>query len=454
MIPRLMRLKIGKTSRETDIVLRHIVNCAYTRVPFYRHTWDAAGVSVAEFRGREDLPLLPIVTKDSLLSRGLQDRIGTSVNLHHSVRRGTSGTSGAPIEVHMTRPEFRFRQLVLLMAMCSNAGFAFPFDIVEAGAWIPPTRSESVIRHQNLVTRATYISRNAPLEEQARMLARTKPTVLTGSPSSLQIIASELLRLGRTAPQPRITVVRGEVLRSDVRSLLSQVFGGRIFDYYNTQEIGNIARQCSDRFGLMHVNHDTCVVEILDDDGMPVSPGEEGDVVVTSLYSMAMPLLRYRLADRAILVQSERTRCPCGRQTEIISPPLGRDDDLVVLPDLQRVSSEVLTDLVMAAGRRVGIESTFTRSVQFQIIQESLTHITVRIASCEPASKTFRVELARSIQALHHQLTCAVEEVPEIDLGETGKLKRVLSHVTFPPRTGPMVKQEPAWLDPPERGKE
>ena len=256
------------------------------------------------------------------------------------------------------------------------------------------------------------------------MLARTKPAVLTGSPSSLQIIASELLRLGRTAPQPRITVVRGEVLRSDVRSLLSQVFGGRIFDYYNTQ------------------------------DGMPVSPGEEGDVVVTSLYSMAMPLLRYRLADRAILVQSERTRCPCGRQTEIISPPLGRDDDLVVLPDLQRVSSEVLTDLVMAAGRRVGIESTFTRSVQFQIIQESLTHITVRIASCEPASKTFRVELARSIQALHHQLTCAVEEVPEIDLGETGKLKRVLSHVTFPPRTGPMVKQEPAWLDPPERGKE
>jgi len=297
-----------------------------------------------------------------------------------------------------------------------------------------------VIRRRGLVTTTTYISRKAPLEEQAHILARTKPTVLTGSPSSLQIIALELLRLGKAAPRPRIVVVRGEVLRPDVRSLVAEVFGGRVFDYYNAQEIGNIARQCSDNFGLMHVNHDACVVEILDDDGLPVSPGEEGDVVVTSLYSMAMPLLRYRLADRAILVHSERTRCPCGRQTKIITPPLGRDDDLVVLPNLQPVSSEVLTDLVMAAGRGAGIESTFTRSVQFQIIQDSLTHITVLVASCEPAPKAFREELVRSIQALHHQLECDVEEVPEIDLGKTGKLKRVLSHVTFAPQAGPRTR--------------
>jgi len=191
-----------------------------------------------------------------------------------------------------------------------------------------------------------------------------------------------------------------------------------------------MARQSCDSRDVMHVNHDTCVVEILDDEGMPVSPGEEGDVVVTSLYNMTMPLLRYRLADRAILLHSERARCPRGRWTQIISPPLGRDDDLVVLPDLQPVSSEVLTDLVMAASRGVGIESAFTRGMQFQIIQESLTHITVRIASYEPSPKAFRVEVARSIGALHRQLECDVQEVPEINLGETGKLKRVLSHVT------------------------
>jgi len=191
-----------------------------------------------------------------------------------------------------------------------------------------------------------------------------------------------------------------------------------------------MARQSCDSRDVMHVNHDTCVVEILDDEGMPVSPGEEGDVVVTSLYNMTMPLLRYRLADRAILLHSERARCPRGRWTQIISPPLGRDDDLVVLPDLQPVSSEVLTDLVMAASRGVGIESAFTRGMQFQIIQESLTHITVHIASYEPSPKAFRVEVARSIGALHRQLECDVQEVPEINLGETGKLKRVLSHVT------------------------
>jgi len=202
VIPSLLRFKIGKSPRDIDLVLRHIVNYTYARVPFYRRTWDAAGVSVSRFRDREDLPMLPIVTKDSLLSRGVQDRISTSVNPHHTVRRSTSGTSGSPIEVHMTRPEFRFRQLILLLAMRSDAGWAFPFDIVEAGAWIPPTRSVSVIRRRGLMTRVTHISRKAPLEEQAHILARSTPTALTGSPSSLQIIASELLRHGIRAPRP------------------------------------------------------------------------------------------------------------------------------------------------------------------------------------------------------------------------------------------------------------
>ncbi len=436
MIARLMRFKIGKSYRDTDSLLRHIVGSAYARVPFYRRVWDAAGVSVSRFRGAEDLPKLPIISKDSLLSRGLDDRLSASVNPEHTVRRGTSGTSGAPIEVHMTRPEFRFRQLILFLALQSDAGWALPLDIVEAGAWIPPTRSGSVVRHRGLLTTVTYISRKSPLEEQAHMLARTTPTVLTGSPSSLQIIASELVRLRIVAPRPRITAVRGEVLRPDVRDLLQDVFGGRVVDYYNAQEIGHIARQCPECCDVMHVNHDSCVVEVVDDKGRPVSPGEEGNVVVTSLYNTSMPFVRYWLADRAVLLGSERTCCRCGRRTQTIAPPLGRDDDLVILPDLQQVAPEALTDLVMAAGRGVGIESHFTRGMQFQIIQESLTHVTVRIAAREPCSEAFRTQLAQSVRALHPELECDVEEVPEIDLGEAGKLKRVLSRPSDGWRTG------------------
>ena len=429
MIQRLMRFKIGKSCKDVDTLLRYIVTCSYERVPFYRRTWDGAGVSASRLRGREDLPMLPVVTKDALLSRGLSDRLSKSVDPRKTVRRGTSGTSGSPIETHMTHPEFRFRQMILLLSLYSDAGWAFPLHIVEAGAWIPPTVSGSVIHHRRALATITHISRKASLEEQAHLLARTTPTVLTGSPSSLHIIALELLRSGIAAPRPRIVVVRGEVLRPDVRALLRAVFGARVVDYYNSQEIGSMAQQCPYNPAVMHINHDACVIQVVDDKGCPVSSGREGDVVVTSLYSTSMPLVRYKLGDRAVSLQNERTPCRCGRRTETISPPRGRDDDLIVLPDRQQVAAEVLTDLVMVASRGVGIESSFTRSMRFQIIQDSLTHITVRIASLEPCSEAFRAHVEQGIAALHHELECDLEEVPEIHLGESGKLKRVLSRL-------------------------
>ena len=429
MIEHLLRFKIGKSRQDTDSLLRYLVRSAYVNVPFYRRTWDSAGVSVSQFRGVEDLPLLPIVTKGSLLSQGLQDCLNASVNPQHTVRRGTSGTSGTQIEIHMTRPEFRFRQLTLFLALCSDSGWVLPLDIVEAGAWIPPTDSGGVIRRRGLLTAVTYISRKLPLEEQAHALARTKPTVLTGFPSSLQIIASELVRLRIAPPRPRIIAPRGEVLRPEVRTLLSEVFGGRVRDYYNAQEIGNIARQCADSSGVMHVNPDSCVVEVVDDEGRAVPPGQEGNVVVTSLYNTTMPFLRYRLEDRTVLLQNERTRCPCKCGKQSIAPPLGRDDDLIVLPDLRWISPRVIDDLVSAACRSAGIGSSFIRGMQYQIVQESPTHITLRIAASEPPPAVFHAQLARDVRSLHHDLLCDIEEVAEIDLRETGKLKRVLSHL-------------------------
>src|SRR5205814_4084411 len=50
--------------------------------------------------------------------------------------------------------------------------------------------------------------------------------------------------------------------------------------------------------------------EVLDEGGRPVKPGERGELVFTSLYRKAMPLLRYRTRD---IVQLADRRCPCGR---------------------------------------------------------------------------------------------------------------------------------------------
>ena len=57
MTGRLLRFKVGKSRQDTDSLLRYLVRSAHASVPFYRRTWDTAGVSVSQFRGVEDLPL-------------------------------------------------------------------------------------------------------------------------------------------------------------------------------------------------------------------------------------------------------------------------------------------------------------------------------------------------------------------------------------------------------------
>ncbi len=69
MTGRLLRFKVGKSRQDTDSLLRYLVRSAHASVPFYRRTWDTAGVSVSQFRGVEDLPLLPIVTPRVLCFR-------------------------------------------------------------------------------------------------------------------------------------------------------------------------------------------------------------------------------------------------------------------------------------------------------------------------------------------------------------------------------------------------
>ena len=95
-----------------------------------------------------------------------------------------------------------------------------------------------------------------------------------------------------------LVVCRGEVLDEQTRSLLAKAFAGKIVDYYNAEEIGNVAYECPDDHEKMHVNTGSCILEILNDQGVSKGLGEEGRIVVTNLFNHTMPFIRYDLGDR------------------------------------------------------------------------------------------------------------------------------------------------------------
>jgi phenylacetate-CoA ligase len=124
--------------------------------------------------------------------------------------------------------------------------------------------------------------------------------------------------------------------------------------------------QCPE-FDHYHIQSESVLLEILDDAGDPVKPGELGRVVVTPLHNFATALLRYEMGDYAEVGEP----CPCGRGLPVIKRILGRARDIVVLP-----SGEKRFGWLSSRGF-----AKIAALVQYQVVQTSPKEMEVRLVA-------------------------------------------------------------------------
>ena len=114
------------------------------------------------------------------------------------------------------------------------------------------------------------------------------------------------------------------MLFDDDKRLLEKQFGVQIINEYGASELDLIAFQNPQK--QWQVNSETLLVEILDEENSVMPLGEEGRVVITSLYNKAHPFIRYDIGDLGILSKDSSIQKP------ILEKLLGRTNDIAVLP--------------------------------------------------------------------------------------------------------------------------
>lgn len=144
-------------------------------------------------------------------------------------------------------------------------------------------------------------------------------------------------------PQLGVIATAGTV-HEFMREKLANVFGCDVFNRYGSRETGDMAGECEFHDGL-HVLPWTCHIEVLDEEGLPVRSGEAGDIVVTGHTNRAMPLIRYRIGDRARTPSSDAP-CRCGRATQMLAAVTGRTVDTFIAEDGSMVDGEYFTHLL------------------------------------------------------------------------------------------------------------
>ncbi|MBI3903175.1 MAG: phenylacetate--CoA ligase family protein [Nitrosomonadales bacterium] len=376
--------------RQLAVLAAHAQNHS----PHFRARLHDAGLQPQDLSSPEGLRRLPLLTRRELQSAG-QALFCTQLPATHQplAETQTSGSSGEPVVVKRTAISQLFWMAETLREhLWQQRDFSGTLAVIRANypagapehhaSWGAPTS----VMFRTGPSHAMRITTD--VAQQAEWLARIDPHYLLTYPTNLGALLSQIERCGIRLPRLRQIRTIGETLGTPVREAARSVLGVEIADTYSSQEVGVIALQCP-HSGLYHIMAESLIVEVLDEHGMPCAPGQIGRIVLTDLHNLATPLVRYAINDYAEVGAA----CPCGRGLPTLKRIVGRERNMLLLPD----------------GRRhwplVGFDKY--RSIapirQYQLIQRDRERIEVRLVAATALTATQETQLGALIHtALGH----------------------------------------------------
>jgi len=186
---------------------------------------------------------------------------------------------------------------------------------------------------------ATGFSRSTKDRETPELFeycAAKKPAYLQCGPTLATSMARYALDNGRQDLKIEKILTTGSVVSEDIREIVRNGLGAKIVDRYSCEEMGYIALQCPIHEHF-HVLSPVTHVEIVDEKGAPCPVGVPGRVLLTSMQSYAMPLLRYEIGDMA----EWGPPCDCGITLPVIKRIWGRTRHLITTPDGRKTYARI-----------------------------------------------------------------------------------------------------------------
>jgi phenylacetate-CoA ligase len=392
---------------------------AYDNSEFYRELYTAAGLTRADLRDPGAFASLPII--DRSVMKGNYDRIkSASVDDRHARLALTSGSTGQPMR---TWNDARVPMQPISWRMYAWWGIDPDDDVVHIGRWFTSRRATIAAAASWWPTRVSFIHPGKLDDEVITDLVTTvnkhRPPLIEGYVGALYEIARYVDRHHLDFAAPRAIGTTAAPLTPEVRTYIQDVLGAPVHDQYRCSEVPWMAGECGRRDGL-HVFSDLRRIEVVDDAGNALPPGEAGNIVVTDLANRVFPLVRYRLGDRGSL---RAGACPCGITLPLMDSPGGRTIDMLRLPD----------GTVLAGGVVSIFDGVPTSVRRFRLHQNADYSIDIEVALGDSPSAQQDVEavVENFRDRVRHQVTVrwtAVADFPYTG----GKLKYVTSDVPPP----------------------
>lgn len=310
--------------------LRKLLQESVQHVPYYRNCFSADAV-----RGCNDLSDLrkfPLLEK-SVVRQHPEQLVDERYDLKKLNVVHTTGTTGTPLKIYCT-PRVRKRNYAFYTRFLSRAGINYKGKRITIGGRVVVSADQKTApfwRHslfQKNVLFSSYHLSDEFLPQYIHKIKELQSEYIDSYPSSLYSIAA-FAEKSNTSLRGSVKAITtsAETLFPEQRRVIERVFGVPVFDQYGAAEMCAFIGQCS--AGNYHIHSDYAILELLRDDGTTARPGEEAEIVCTGLINDVMPLIRYRIGDRAVLSDQP---CRCGCSFPVVSKLIGRADDVIRTP--------------------------------------------------------------------------------------------------------------------------
>lgn len=391
-------------------LLRKTIEVSCREVPYYNDLISSAGIRPEEIAELRDLKKIPVSTK-AIIRRNYPEKMRrqTGQKTYESRTSGSTGENFAVLEDASTAGWYRASFLLAL----EWSGWKIGEPHLQTGMTLERGWQKKI---KDTLFRTAYFSAfdltDRCLDRMLDVLEKRKINFLWGYPGSLYYLAKRAGDLGWNRPLKSV-VTWGDTLYTAYREKIESVFQTKVFDTYGCSEGMQIAAQCEK--GNYHIHDLDVIVEFLDDSGNEVSPGVEGNLVLTRLHSGPMPLLRYRIGDRGI--KGNGSLCSCGRGFQTMGAVRGRETDNVITPTGNRLIVHFFT----------GIFEHFSEIDSFQVIQETAQELRLLIKTESPDKSSLEAAVKEVLrQKGLNGMKLQVEFVAEIPL-KAGKRRFVIN---------------------------
>jgi phenylacetate-CoA ligase len=250
----------------------------------------------------------------------------------------------------------------------------------------------------------------------AMTLMRWNPVYIKGYASSLHLFARFLLANKQFQIRPKAIRSTAETLFGHQRKDIEEAFDCKVYNFYGSREVNNIAAECHYQKGL-HVFSGTRIVEVVNGKGEPADPGEIGRIVVTDLVNRAMPFIRYENGDLGVWSEIE---CPCGRPYPLLKQIVGRVSDILVGDKGQYIHGEFITHLFY----------DLTGILNFQVIQKDRHNLEILVCRDKSVRDVNLEPICRRIKERLGPLEIVVRDIDAFERNSSGKHRFIISDIS------------------------